>query len=159
MDEHISKPFDSDEFLRTVRRSVAGSQRGWRERADPTPSLERDAPDIDDAHLEGLARLLPADRFSHMLEVYLQGARERLQRIQLLALDHDFKGLVGEAHDLKSTSGNLGARRLQHLAERLEAAGRSQDAGAVSAMLPELDRASAVAWGIMSRRRDRANCA
>ncbi len=103
MTEHVSKPIEADAFLRTVGRLLA------REGGE---ALARDGGvvDVDDAHLDGLARMLPTSRFVHMIEVYLSGARGRLERTELLAVDQDLAGVAGEAHDLKSTSGNLGAR-------------------------------------------------
>ncbi|MEI9983192.1 MAG: Hpt domain-containing protein [Aliidongia sp.] len=52
--------------------------------------------------------------------------------------------LAREAHDLKSTSGSFGARRLQYLAESLETACRKNDvaatgtiAAAIAATVPD----------------------
>jgi HPt (histidine-containing phosphotransfer) domain-containing protein len=149
MNEHVSKPIEPDAFLRTVKRYVPGV-----EEAGSVTEVAGDtaSPDVDEAHLDGLAKMLPAARFAHMLGVYLEGASQRLDRIGLLAGGRDLSGIAGEAHDLKSTSGNFGARRLQHLAEELETVAKAGDAAAVARLLPAIQVANKVASEIISRR-------
>ncbi|HET6224277.1 MAG TPA: response regulator [Dongiaceae bacterium] len=147
MDEHISKPIDPAEFLRVVGRFLSADGMPG---ADALNSLN--LPDVDVSHLDGLARLLPAARFIEMLGAYLERARHGLERIEFLILDGDLKGVAALAHDLKSTSGSFGARRLQYLAEALETAARAGDAATASRLLsPTCDAANA-AWEIILRR-------
>ena len=63
-----------------------------------------------------------------------------------------FVELAREAHDLKGTSGNFGARRLQALAEQLEAACKRGDGDQVTALLPKIDEASMRAWTLVEQR-------
>lgn len=149
MDEHISKPIEAEAFLRTVKRFISGGEKG-------APFLDMDdlanSPDVDTGHLDGLARMLPVLRFTQMLDVYLEGARQRMVRIAHLAINQDLAAIAAEAHDLKSTSGNFGARRLQHLAERLETASKAADAAEVARLVPAIQQASKAALEIISRR-------
>jgi signal transduction histidine kinase/DNA-binding response OmpR family regulator len=149
MNEHISKPIEAEAFLRTVKRFVSGGE-GTTSATNFAELME--PPDIDESHLDGLARMLPASRFTHMLDVYLEGARQRMERITHQAIDQDLAAIALEAHDLKSTSGNFGARRLQHLAEQLETASKAADATAVMRLLPAIQQASKTASEILSRR-------
>jgi signal transduction histidine kinase/CheY-like chemotaxis protein len=149
MNDHVSKPIDAAAFLRTVRRFVSGDEGEASALSAEEPA---ESPDVDEAHLDGLARMLPAIRFTHMLDVYLDGARRRLDRIGRLTIDGDMVGVVSEARDLESTSGNFGARRVQRLAGQLETAGRASDAAAVARLLPEIQHASMAASAIISRR-------
>jgi signal transduction histidine kinase/DNA-binding response OmpR family regulator len=149
MNDHVSKPIEAEGFLRTVKRFVSGD-----DEAGSASNAEEPAqsPDVDEAHLDGLARMLPAGRFMHMLDVYMDGARRRLERIAGLTIDGDLAAVASEARDLESTSGNFGARRLQRLAGQLETAGRAGDAAAVARLLPEIEHASRAASAIISRR-------
>ncbi len=112
-----------------------------------------DAPDVDEAYLDGLALLCPAARFTDMLGIYLENSRARLERVEFFAIDKDMEAIVRESHDLKSTSGNFGARRLQYLAEQLEVAGKAGDIEAVMTLLPSIRVAADTAWAIIAARR------
>ena len=149
MDEHLSKPIDADAFLTTVRRMVRRDRvnapwrgHGW-----------EDAPDLDEDVLNGLARLMAPDRFAVMLEDFLSAARDRMDRMDLMAEQGDLRGLATEAHDLKSTSGAFGAIRLQRLAEQLERACAGKDGAETASDLTALIRqASLTAWPLFANR-------
>ena len=87
-----------------------------------------------------------------MLEVYLIGAENRMDRIEGCAEDMDLAAMAAEAHDLKSTSGNFGARRVQFLAERLEDACKADDTATVAALTLAIRDASTAAWSIIRDR-------
>jgi signal transduction histidine kinase/DNA-binding response OmpR family regulator len=152
MDDFVSKPIDPDQFLRVVAQIVSKNQ------PDPATGEQglvedgRQLPDIDTAHLDGLARLLPAARFQAMLEVYLIGAENRMNRIEACAEDMDLAAMAAEAHDLKSTSGNFGARRVQFLAERLEEACKADETSTVAALARTIREASTIAWSAIRER-------
>ncbi|MBV9509877.1 MAG: response regulator [Caulobacteraceae bacterium] len=146
MNDYVSKPIDPEAFLRTLRRTLSGE-------GSMAPAMDvDDMPDLDESHLEGLARLLPAARFADMLDIYRENTRQCLERIEFLAVDEDLAAIAAEAHDLKSTSGTFGARRLQRLAEQLEIAGKAKDAAAVARLLPGLRQDSERALALISRR-------
>jgi signal transduction histidine kinase/CheY-like chemotaxis protein len=149
MDDHISKPIDADAFLALVARRVGvapAAPAKVAERADAEPG------EFDDNALDGLARLMPAERFQALLDIYLKAARERADRMDALAAAGDLPSLARESHDLKSTSGAFGARRLQHLGERLETASKAGDATATEALMAEVRTASASALSYLERR-------
>ncbi|MGA0599248.1 response regulator [Caulobacter sp. KR2-114] len=148
MNDHIAKPIDGPQFLRLVGRIVSGE-------AAVRPGAET-VEDLEHSYLDGLGSILPAAKFVHMLEVYLVGARERLEQIEILTLDGNAKGVAREAHDLKSTSGAFGARRLQYLAEGLEAAARGGDLASVRAILPQARQAAEKAWLLIAERARRS---
>jgi CheY-like chemotaxis protein len=146
MDDFISKPIDPDNFLNVIDRHLSGSDLAQ------TPAEEEALPDLDQAQLDGLARLLPAARFKTIVESYLSGAAERLERIHSRAADLDFIQLAREAHDLKGTAGNFGARKLQSLAEALEKAAKSHDPILVPVLVEQIDEASRAAWSEVQAR-------
>jgi signal transduction histidine kinase/DNA-binding response OmpR family regulator len=148
MDEHLSKPIDAAAFLTTVRRMVR------RERArTPWRNLSSaDAPDLDVAVLDALARLMAPDRFAVMLQDFLTAARERIKRMHTMSDQGDLRGLAAEAHDLKSASGAFGAVRLQRLAEALAHA-CADDAGAKAGDLTErVGEAAQTACALLANR-------
>jgi len=147
MDDFISKPIDPDNFLTVIDRHLTGATGHAL-----SPAEEEALPDLDDAQLDGLARLLPAARFKSIVESYLSGAGERLDRIHSRAADLDFIQLAREAHDLKGTAGNFGARKLQSLAEALEKAAKAHDAILAPALVEQIDEASKVAWSLVQAR-------
>jgi two-component system sensor histidine kinase/response regulator len=106
--------------------------------------MEENAPLLDIEVLDKLESIMPRDRLIVIASSFLNGVIARADRIAMLAGDHNFERLGREAHDLKSTSGSFGARRLQYFSEQLEAACRDSDvtaarelAAAITAVLPE----------------------
>jgi PAS domain S-box-containing protein len=150
MDDFVSKPIDPEGFLRALERHIGKVDAD--EPTAPGVGAETDAVDLDEAQLDGLERLLPAAKFRTVIEGYLAAAKERLDRIESRARDLDFLNLAREAHDLKGTSGNFGARRLQALAEQLETACKLGDAAQTNALLPQIRQASDRAWTLVERR-------
>jgi PAS domain S-box-containing protein len=147
MNDFVSKPLDPDHFLNTVHR-FAGAGAG---RSDEG-AASGEIPDLDDAQLDGLAKLMPARRFGAIIEGFLGAAQSRLQRIEAYVHSGEMAGLAREAHDLKGISGNFGARRVQQLADRLEQAAKAGDAAEATALAREIRRASITAWDLVGRR-------
>ncbi len=148
MNDFISKPIEPEGFLGVVSRFVGGSPDG-----DERPAASSaGAPNLDDAQLDGLLRLMPPARLRKVIESYLESAQERLRLIEACAGAMDLVGLAREAHDLKGVSGNFGARRLQDLAEQLERAAKDGDAAAITALTPQIRLASITAWDLVGRR-------
>jgi signal transduction histidine kinase/CheY-like chemotaxis protein/HPt (histidine-containing phosphotransfer) domain-containing protein len=154
MDDFISKPIEPDSFLAMVERHIKA---GGGKPAAAVKDGAAEAPvDLDEAQLDGLARLLPAARFKTIVESYLSGASERLERIRSRAADLDFTQIAREAHDLKSTAGNFGARRLQSIAEALESAAKGRDTILVPILVEQLEEASQAAWARVQARLEAA---
>jgi signal transduction histidine kinase/DNA-binding response OmpR family regulator len=147
MDDFVSKPIEPESFLSVVARFLG-------ERAatvDAPVPQRRETPDLDEAHLEGLARLLSADRFRKVVEGYLNNAENHLRRLDGLAANLDFTEMAHEAHTLQSVSGNFGARRVQHLSEQLEGACKARNEAEMRRLVTEIRRASITAWDLASR--------
>ncbi len=157
MDDFVPKPLDPDGFLRVVGRFVTGQAAS----AADAGARDRTAvlPDLDDAQLDGLTRLMPPARLRAIIETFLAAAQGRMRRIEACARDDDMTGLAREAHDLKGVSGNFGARRLQHLAERLEGAAKVGDTAQAGPLVDEVRRASITAWDLVARRLARLDAA
>ena len=150
MDDFVSKPIDTEAFLRSVSRFAAAEL--WEDEADdsaaPAPT---DLPDLDEAKLENFAKLMPPAKLKAVMDSYLVGARGRLLRIEELVGELDFPALAREAHDLKGVSGNFGAKRLQALAEQLERACQAGDDAEAPRLIGEIRRSSMTAWDQVER--------
>ena len=148
MNDYLSKPLDPDLLLRTVA--------GWIEvdgspiaTATSAPPAAPAVPLIDEVALGGLQKIIPTDKFQEIVGAYLDGARIFLTDIETGATAHDFVSVQHLAHDLKGTSGNLGARRLQELAGELEAACKAGDRATALNLLPELRNVATETWASM----------
>ena len=150
MNDFVSKPLDPDGFLNTVYRFV-GEVAG--EGVDGGPAEPGEAPDLDDAQLDALTRLMPAKRAAERSsKASCSAAQQRLLQIEACAREIDLPAMAREAHDLKGVSGNFGARRLQHLADRLEHAAKARNESEVAVLTLEVRRASITAWDLVGRR-------
>jgi len=139
MNDFIAKPIDVDGFLALVAQYV---RPGRVDRLKGRPFLPGDPPVLDESVFDGLSRMLPPARLRPIVETYLDGADSRLSRIEAAARVRDWVELEHEAHDLKSTSGSFGARRLQSLAEQLQTAGKANDHAALTPLIDAIRDAS-----------------
>jgi HPt (histidine-containing phosphotransfer) domain-containing protein len=64
-----------------------------------------------------------------VLQVYVEDVSQRLGKIQDEIARNDWSQILGEAHHLKGSSGNVGAFQVQTLALQLEELNQSQDSG------------------------------
>jgi PAS domain S-box-containing protein len=140
MDDYLSKPFQPRVFLGTVGRWV-GAAAMLEDIAEPEDDTA-DRPVLDGKHLDGLEAILPSDRLASMIADYVRNATVVLAELAQLAAADDRAGLRQLAHNLKSTSGNFGARRLQALAEDLHAACVSDDTSECRLLVPAIQLAS-----------------
>ncbi|MDR3506676.1 MAG: response regulator [Caulobacteraceae bacterium] len=149
MNDFISKPIDPEAFLAVVARFMGAElwDDGWQMDATAAPATNAPA-ELDDTKLDALARLLPPDRMRKVVESYLEGARERLGRVEDLLESNDLASVAREAHDLKGVSGNFGALRLQALAEQLERACLSRDEAEAPRLVREIRQVSLVTWSL-----------
>jgi HPt (histidine-containing phosphotransfer) domain-containing protein len=147
MNDFVSKPIDPEAFLRVVARFMGAEL--WDDESEIIPAAVKKVADVDPAKLTGLARMLPPDRMRKVVESYLSAAVERLQRIESLMRTEDFVSVAREAHDLKGTSGNFGALRLQAMAEQLERACLACDDAEAPRLVGEIRQASVIAWGLI----------
>jgi signal transduction histidine kinase/HPt (histidine-containing phosphotransfer) domain-containing protein/ActR/RegA family two-component response regulator len=111
-----------------------------------TPILNEDGP------LAPLERSLPQDQFRSILRAYLADAEARRIRILEAGEQGNVAALTRDAHDLASTSGNVGAERLAELARRLEKACRAGDAAAIEALAADIDPAVRTAAAALKAR-------
>jgi HPt (histidine-containing phosphotransfer) domain-containing protein len=85
---------------------------------------------FDSSVLEELKQL-EGDRYptllQDLLELYVDWAPGVVAKIEVAVRSRDHRTLESEAHSLKSSSGNLGAHKLQQLCHDLERCGAQHD--------------------------------
>ncbi len=108
-------------------------------------------PDFEPHQLQDLAQVLPAAQVGALADSYHAAVEVCLGQLNAAAAAMDRGVMREQAHDLKGVAGNFGARRMQHMAELLEAA-CSDDVAAmpgaadVQALVAAMHRSAAVAW-------------
>jgi HPt (histidine-containing phosphotransfer) domain-containing protein len=106
----------------------------------------------EDGPLSPLERSLPQDQFRSILRAYLADAEARRIRIIEAAERGDVAALTRDAHDLASTSGNVGAGQLAQLARRLEKACRAGATAEIETLAADIDPAVRTAAAALKAR-------
>jgi PAS domain S-box-containing protein len=102
---------------------------------------------IDTSRLDDLAELVAADGTSlvvTMIDSYVRRSAERGESLQRAAADGDREAVISIAHELKGSSGTIGAQRVMRCASAIEQRVRKGDqpeAGAIAELLAEMDAA------------------
>jgi len=99
-----------------------------------------DLPLVDSAQMERLQEWGGSELQKKMIDLFLTHAVERMDQIR--------EGVSGEeagkaetgAHTLKSSAGNVGAQRVQQLAQDAEELAEAGNLDGVRALLPSLER-------------------
>jgi CheY-like chemotaxis protein/HPt (histidine-containing phosphotransfer) domain-containing protein len=112
MDEYLTKPLQTERLAVALARLVAA------------PPPEEDLPVLDPAVLRDLAQLEQGGGFSvrDFVEVFLQETGERLRALAEGVTAGDGERVRREAHTVKGSARQIGARRLAAACEALERA-------------------------------------
>jgi len=159
MDDYLTKPFRREELLETLRRwlpAAGGPERTGEKSGEdgvaPDPAADaatatREPSLLDRRALDAIRELSPergATILARVIDSYLVTAPDQLEALQRALAEKDAKALQTQAHSLKSSSANVGARELAELARELEALGRTGQttdaAGLVERMATEFLR-------------------
>ncbi len=113
--------------------------------ADPRPALDLD--------VAGELRELMGEEFEALVGVFLEDAPRLLIQLEVAAHAGDLPELAGPSHTLKSTSANLGAKRLSDLCREIEHGARrgdlSEPLAKVDGLSREYHRVAAALRGFM----------
>ncbi len=93
------------------------------------------------AGLRGLQQPGTPDLLSQLVELFLDDAAPRLATLAQTLAQGDARALERQAHSLKGSSVNLGARQMARLCEQLEALGRSGELRRAPEVLAQLEAA------------------
>lgn len=110
-----------------------------------------DDPVLDGVALDRLRRIGGDDLLRRMVQMYLDGGPDRVRSAREGAAAGSVSAVERAAHSMKSSAGNLGAIRLQHIAEALEAAAAAGtiDVPLVERLAAEFDRSAAALRGAL----------
>ncbi|EWY39555.1 histidine kinase [Skermanella stibiiresistens SB22] len=136
MDDYVSKPFAPENFLSivagwTARREVAAGAVAEVKAGETGGAVPRGLPVLDVPVLGDLRADVPPEQFRDLVTSFVENLELRIERIIAKAGAGDLDALRREAHDLISTAGNMGARRLEALGRDMDAACRARDAANV----------------------------
>ncbi len=144
MNDHVSKPIDPDALYATLERWVKPRVRVDVESAETPParpapdstSPPADLPTIEGVDVaDGLVRVAGNARlFRSLLEQFAGKQAGAADEIAGALARGDRKAAERVAHTLKGVAGNLGIRRIQASAEKLERALRDGDAASPAAL-------------------------
>jgi CheY-like chemotaxis protein len=137
MNDYLSKPFTRVQLLELVGKWIGQTA------AEPSEPLAEEAaagpePILDEAILQDLVGGEAESFVANLVGSYLASSAELLSAIERGIETRDLPALRRAAHDLVSTGGSFGARRLQLQAERMGAAGRAGDVAAALTLAREL---------------------
>ena len=140
----LFRPVDSTD-LATV---LSGIPRSAVVEQTPPPQQPSASPEdgvIDTSRLDDLAELVAADGTSlvvTMIDSYVRRSAERGDSLQRAAADSDREAVIAIAHELKGSSGTIGAQRVMRSAsavERHARAGSDPSPEAIAELLTEMD--------------------
>ena len=122
MDDYLSKPFETNELFKTIKRCVDRAQT---------------AIGLDHAVVEPL-RVGKPDLCKRLIRIYLETTPARLGTLERALTNDDCAAVQLTAHTLKSSCANLGAVRLSDLCRQLESAAESGNLDSGPALFAEI---------------------
>lgn len=139
MNDYVAKPIDPEQFLTTIADWLDHGAEPRAEAAAPQPAAPEDLPALRAADkLEELYSVLPAASVDELVAAYLDSTLSLHAAIVSAAAAGDLAAVARTAHDLRSTSAQLGANRLAAAAGQLEQASLHDDREAIGSLLDGL---------------------
>lgn len=136
MDDYISKPVTLVSLSQVVDQWSAPLQ------DEPEEAAAIEEPILDQRVLDNVRQLQEpgeADFLTEMIGLYLTDAPLLMDRIRRSLKVNELAGARKAAHSLKGISGNLGARRLAEMCDRMERLAEVEELAAVQDMLENME--------------------
>ncbi|TAL15769.1 MAG: response regulator [Aquabacterium sp.] len=140
MNAHVTKPLDVNRLFATMAQWIVPARRTV---PPAPPAPQPSASDINPLLLhidmaDGLARCLGnADLYRRLLRAFCKNQDGFELRFKAARETGQHEAAFRLAHDLKGLAGNIGARNLMNLAQRLQQACHAHDEGSIDAVLPQ----------------------
>jgi signal transduction histidine kinase/DNA-binding response OmpR family regulator len=151
MDDYLSKPLDPAALFSKLSDVASALKRAP---APPPPSSDVDG--IDLAALDRLRAMIGSGEFRRLLGKFLAEFGTRVDTIGEELRAGNLAAASKHAHDLVSTSGNCGAKRICELARELERACKRGEAAPADESYAKICRAAIDATAALSEIRDQA---
>jgi PAS domain S-box-containing protein len=153
IDDFLTKPFDIETLFATVERWTAGVAQESGERKEEAAV---DTPILDEQRLANLEQRMSPAGFRALIDTWLAGAAERLEKIAQGVAAGDLEAMKREAHAMISTAGGVGAAQLAAIARDLEQACAEGRADAATGLAQRLKEAAPPTFDAMGRRMQKA---
>ena len=108
---------------------------------------------LDPAALERLMRLGGAAFVCKMIDLFTGYVAEKIGEARRAQASADWAALAKAVHPIKSSAGNVGAVRVQELAQQLEQLCQKGESGPLSALVGELEQAFAAVTPELERKK------
>ncbi len=126
MDDYVPKPIEPERLKASLLRWLRRRPQSDAPAPGTSPVADPGAPVLDRVVLEQLESAIGRPGTIDLVKLYLDTTVERLEAFERAIARGDLEMVRSEAHDLKSTSGNLGASRLWAQARAVEAAAKDE---------------------------------
>ena len=148
MNGYISKPVDRRKLLAAIAKwSDGGTATG-----DEEDARSEAGAILDPAMIEDWKSFLPADKFAELVSGHVSESRTSIEELRAAAEARAFDEMRKLAHDLKSSCGTLGMRRVEGVAATLEAACIDGRESVALELIPALDAALLAAVAALESR-------
>ncbi|HWK47517.1 MAG TPA: PAS domain S-box protein [Stellaceae bacterium] len=155
MNDYLSKPLDAVLLLRMVADWI-GKDCSLAEdgvAAASPPPVPDIPPILDMTVIEDLRAIMPSAKFDTIVADYVEWGRQHIAKFDPISSAEPSADTLASfahlAHDLKGSSGTLGAKRLSSIAQRLETACLESQPATVAAILAELRIAADETWNAL----------
>lgn len=135
MDDYLAKPVRREDLERVMER--------WTPRADAPPAdgapVRPGKGPVDWAVIRDLRNLGDGELFGQLADLFCDGVSSGLVLLRDAASREDGRALERAAHDLRGSSGNMGARRMAALCAQIQHAAVSGDLSRADALIEALE--------------------
>ena len=145
MNAYLAKPFTRQQLRRVIAGAVnlpaSTADSPSEDPAGPADQPAPGGPVLDRQALDRIRSMQQQggpDILATVIELYLDGSRDQVQKIRDSVAASDTKGVCEAAHTLKSSSANLGALGLSSIAKQLELTRRESDSGMLRPLTEDL---------------------
>ena len=144
MNDYLTKPVSRNDLTATVSKWLAPAPAENPAPVAATPDMDAQAEDamIDESAFVVLAEDTSPELVPHMVGIFVQESKLRMQHILELSADADCEKIGDEAHTLKSTSITFGANRLHGLSRLLEQRCKEKNFEQIEMLVKQLDEVS-----------------
>jgi HPt (histidine-containing phosphotransfer) domain-containing protein len=141
MDDFVTKPFTRSDLAESIRQWVPSKTPKERGAEESTSGFGTNVPTLSVEVLRVLGSSAPDDDFlSKLVATFLNSASELRVRIRDGAASADADAVARAAHQLKSSSAQVGAARLSSVSKELEAIARDGSLEGVTELLETFER-------------------
>ena len=145
MDDYITKPIRQQELTRVLERWVGSIKKTPEQTEEVRPGqaiASGDAASIDEGVLDQMRQLQSEeepDFLASLIDLFLEDARSHLKALREAVARSDARQLADKSHSLKSSCGNLGAKKMTAICNTIEALGRANSVEGAAALVAQLE--------------------